>query len=73
MAEHVMIWKDGGREANELLRDLMRRARYPWVHRKLNSARLHVIESATRRVEFDGRSPFVTNGDVFEGISGGTR
>lgn len=41
----VLVWNQNESEANELLRGLMRQAKYPWVYRKLNAARFHIIET----------------------------
>ena len=53
--------------ANELFRALGRQVRYPWVWRKLQSARLHMLHTATREIDEDDVNRgdvLVTNGDV---------
>jgi hypothetical protein len=53
--------------ANELFRFAGRRVRYPWAWRKLQNARLHMLNTATREIEEDDVSRtdvLVTNGDI---------
>jgi hypothetical protein len=51
--------------ANDLLRALIREARYPWAWRKLNSARMYLLESLPRIPDEEWTSQrVVTNGDA---------
>lgn len=63
---YLIVWTDAEARANDLLRSLMRQVKYQWAWRKLNSARLHIIETHTRQIEdLDWRGErFVTNGEV---------
>jgi hypothetical protein len=51
-ADTVLVWSDTDRRAADILRDLMRETPYPWVWRKLHSARWHLIETHTERVPY---------------------
>lgn len=62
-----LIMTPEAKAANELFRALGRQARYPWAWRKLQSARLHMLHSATREIDEDEcerETILVTNGDV---------
>lgn len=63
--EYVIVWDAAESRANDLLRKLMSQQEYPRAYRRLNSARMHLIETHTRRVQWDGNSRFLTNGDVW--------
>lgn len=63
---HYLVWDAPTSRANDLLRDLMRQAKYKWAWKKLNSARWHIIETHTLKVDecqYNGES-FVSNGDA---------
>ncbi len=66
MEEFVSVWSESDRQANDLLRSLMRSAKYKWVHRKLNNARWHIIETHTQRLPYlhGNQACVVRNGDV---------
>ena len=59
----VLVWTLADSSANDILKGLMRQAKYKWVWRKLNNARWHLIETHTWQEPFHGQT-FVTNGDV---------
>ena len=50
-------------KANDTFRALIQEAKYPWVWRKLNNARLHMLRINMQKVEYQGQK-FVTNGDM---------
>ena len=66
----TMVWDKQDAEANAILRMLMQHTRYPWVYRKLNNARWHIIETRCRRVPEDRNQEGITptNGDIYDGL-----
>lgn len=62
-----LIMTAEAKAANDLFRALGRQVRYPWAYRKLQSARLHMLHSATVEIDEDDctrNTVLVTNGDV---------
>lgn len=57
--KYLVVWNEAEAEANNILRRAMQQVKYPWAWRKLNSARFHIIERHTVRVE-DGFQPLPT-------------
>ena len=55
----VLVWSAADARANDLIRELMQKARYPWVWRKLNNARWHLLQTHTVEQEYHGQQ-FVT-------------
>jgi hypothetical protein len=53
----ALTWSKSEAQANDILRGLMRSTKYPWSYRKLNRARLYLIDS---RHQFDWRTVIET-------------
>lgn len=62
----MKIWSESDQKANNLMHLLMGQVRYPYAWRKLQSARLHLIDTHTKEIdelEWCGQI-FVRNMDV---------
>jgi len=68
IGEYITVWDKSDAKSNDILRSLMRQAKYKWVYRKLDSARWHIISTRAHRVpESDvvERHAVPTNGEVY--------
>jgi hypothetical protein len=68
----MVYWTLADAAANDLLRSLMQQASYPYVWRKLNRARWHLIEhhawdDGLAVIRTPPAAKLVLNGDVYPG------